>query len=140
GNCSMPRVASSASNDGLQSKWASMWFMQQAQTAHSHERTEEALPYIQKLPPRVSFSAQTEHPVLRELPPYSESPRETHERRETISDSPSPRPRITEAAVDERPRSANRSELFARIRQALPLHLKISRRAIGLTAVSLILI
>jgi hypothetical protein len=31
GNCSMPRVAAASSNDGLQSKWASMWFMQQAQ-------------------------------------------------------------------------------------------------------------
>jgi hypothetical protein len=29
GNCSMPRVAASPA-DGLQSKWASMWFMQQA--------------------------------------------------------------------------------------------------------------
>ena len=34
GQCSMPRVAASANGDGLQSKWASMWFMQQAKETH----------------------------------------------------------------------------------------------------------
>ena len=35
GHCSMPRVAS-ASSDRLQSKWASLWFMQQAQDTLQH--------------------------------------------------------------------------------------------------------
>lgn len=40
GNCSMPRVAATPA-DGLQSKWASMWFMQQAQDT-LQERNVEA--------------------------------------------------------------------------------------------------
>jgi hypothetical protein len=38
GQCSMPRVAASADGDGLQSKWASMWFMQQAQDTLQERR------------------------------------------------------------------------------------------------------
>jgi hypothetical protein len=33
GNCSMPRVAASAPSEDLQSKWASLWYMQKAQDA-----------------------------------------------------------------------------------------------------------
>jgi hypothetical protein len=38
GNCSMPRVAAKAESDGLQSKWASMWFMQQARETAQERR------------------------------------------------------------------------------------------------------
>jgi len=38
GNCSMPRVAATADGDGLQSKWASMWFMQQAKDTAQERR------------------------------------------------------------------------------------------------------
>lgn len=40
GNCSMPRVAG-ASNENLQSKWASMWFMQQAHDTLQDRQIEE---------------------------------------------------------------------------------------------------
>ncbi len=39
GNCSLPRVAATTGSDGLQSKWASMWFMQQAQDTMQERRT-----------------------------------------------------------------------------------------------------
>jgi GAF domain len=47
GNCSMPRVAASDPGDGLQSKWASMWFMQQAQDTLQERRETKALAPIQ---------------------------------------------------------------------------------------------
>jgi hypothetical protein len=40
GNCSMPRVAG-ASNQNLQSKWASMWFMQQAHDTRQDRSIQE---------------------------------------------------------------------------------------------------
>ncbi len=42
GNCSMPRVAGGGA-EGLQSKWASLWYMQQAQ-APPEEREQPAVP------------------------------------------------------------------------------------------------
>jgi len=38
GNCSLPRVAAGGA-DGLQSKWASMWFMQQAQENNNQPKS-----------------------------------------------------------------------------------------------------
>jgi len=43
GNCSMPRVAATRA-DGLQSKWASMWFMQQAQDTLQVQNVEAEFP------------------------------------------------------------------------------------------------
>ena len=40
GNCSMPRVAGAAA-ENLQGKWASLWYMQQAQETQSQETIEE---------------------------------------------------------------------------------------------------
>ncbi len=51
GNCSMPRVAVSPT-ENLQSKWASMWFIQQAQGT-LQEREQEA-----ELPPQVAPQAE----------------------------------------------------------------------------------
>jgi hypothetical protein len=45
GNCSMPRLAGTSSED-LQSKWASMWYMQQAQdTLQNEEATPQAFTF-----------------------------------------------------------------------------------------------
>jgi len=44
GNCSMPRVAATPA-DGLQSKWASMWFMQQAQDTLQERNVEAEFPH-----------------------------------------------------------------------------------------------
>jgi len=46
GNCSMPRVAATPA-DGLQSKWASMWFMQQAQDTLQERNVEAEFPRSQ---------------------------------------------------------------------------------------------
>lgn len=43
GNCSMPRVAGAAA-ENLQSKWASLWYMQQAQETTSIEEREVSAP------------------------------------------------------------------------------------------------
>ena len=50
GRCSMPRVAASANGKGLQSKWASMWFMQQAKEARPERKTGKFWPSEPKLP------------------------------------------------------------------------------------------
>src|SRR5262249_49326000 len=49
GHCSMPRVSASANGEGLQSKWASMWFMQQAQAARP-ERGSKSASFEPRLP------------------------------------------------------------------------------------------
>lgn len=53
GNCSLPRVAGTPS-ENLQSKWASLWYMQQAKAAESRDRSYSAQPRL---------SPSTPHPL-----------------------------------------------------------------------------
>ena len=58
GHCSMPRVASTAS-DELQSKWASLWFIQKAQGTLSEEPEEPASSQSESSPETVASSRST---------------------------------------------------------------------------------
>jgi hypothetical protein len=76
GRCSMPRVAASANGEGLQSKWASMWFMQQAKEARPERKTEKFWPSEPKLPWPATPSAGPPHSPLQKsvktaVPPAS---------------------------------------------------------------------
>jgi hypothetical protein len=86
GHCSMPRVAASTSGDGMQSKWASLWYMQQAQETL---QPEEVRPVVKTAgPPRqvISRITETRDPALKASPatsslletravgPFSQSP------------------------------------------------------------------
>lgn len=69
GNCSLPRVAATTASDGLQSKWASMWFMQQAQDTMQERST--ASPKF-SLPPASSPAAPAKfnsHAASERTPP-----------------------------------------------------------------------
>lgn len=66
GNCSMPRVAASDPGDGLQSKWASMWFMQQAQDTLQEGREVKALAPIQSDVQEKAVSVSPSPPPPRE--------------------------------------------------------------------------
>jgi hypothetical protein len=77
GRCSMPRVASSANGEGLQSKWASMWFMQQAKEARPERKTGKFWPSEPKLPWPSSTGnpgqaeLREQKPETRDVPPQS---------------------------------------------------------------------
>ena len=63
GNCSLPRVAGTPS-ENLQSKWASLWYMQQAKVAESRDRSFVAQPKIVPSTPQALETALAEaHPA-----------------------------------------------------------------------------
>jgi GAF domain len=72
GNCSMPRVAGTAA-ENLQSKWASLWYMQQAQETTSIEERE--------------VSAPPQHAADRLEPQAQEDVAPIAEDKETVSES-----------------------------------------------------
>jgi len=163
GRCSMPRVAASANGDGLQSKWASMWFMQQAQEARPERRAGKFWPSEPRLPwPSTTSSARPEElPIQKKseapaVPPYSAppakpappfptrtqpSPSEAASSAQTVDYSvPEPGLRILEdePAGDSGPEVSK--AFFSRLRPLLSIRIKISRRTIALAICSTVAI
>lgn len=62
GKCSMPRMAAGAAQD-LQSKWASLWFMQQAQDTLNERSPAEALPALNNRAPVIETVRYNRAPV-----------------------------------------------------------------------------
>jgi hypothetical protein len=154
GNCSLPRVAATTSSDGLQSKWASMWFMQQAQDTLL-ERRSVASKFSPPPVPKPSASIRLT-PVTtdeRHVPPYARRNAEyiaaesdpvfTEERiitEERAHLTGVPEPRIL---LDESPRESSSdylSSILARLRPLLALRVRFSRKTAVLAVASTILV
>ena len=104
GNCSMPRVAGAAA-ENLQSKWASLWYMQQAQETTSIEEREVSAPPQPSADHIESQALEDVAPLAEEKETVSES---VWRRPEKIAGSPRPerppavtRPVIPDAPVDK---------------------------------------
>jgi ribosomal protein L37E len=158
GNCSLPRVAATTSSDGLQSKWASMWFMQQAQDT-LQERRSVASKFLP--PPVLKPSAsirltpaatdeRAESPYARWSTEYAAAKRDplftaervtTEERvitEERAHLTGGPEPRIL---LDESPRESSSdylSSILARLRPLLALRVRISRKTAVLGMFSMV--
>jgi hypothetical protein len=143
GNCSLPRVAATTSSDGLQSKWASMWFMQQAQDTLQERRTVASKFPLRRpaLKPSASIRLAPAATDERPVPPYARRDAEytaaesnpvfaeervVTEERAHLTGVPEPR-----ILLDEPLRESNSdylSSIFARLRTLLALRVRISRK------------
>jgi hypothetical protein len=149
GNCSMPRVAAAASSDGLQSKWASMWFMQQAQDTLQERRTEASkfsLPPIPKpalaKPAPIATDEPVAHPYARrstDTAPSSVRPQPALAVEHTQS-TLGPEPRILLDEPSPEPKSQLLSSILACLRPLFALRVRISRKTAALAMVSMILV
>ncbi len=146
GNCSLPRVAATTSSDGLQSKWASMWFMQQAQDTLLERRT--VANKFSPLPvskPSASIRLTPAATDERHVAPYARRNAEyiAAERDPVFTEAPVtgvPEPRIL---LDESPRESSSdylSSILARLRPLLALRVRFSRKTAVLAVVSTILV
>jgi len=154
GNCSLPRVAATTNSDGLQSKWASMWFMQQAQDTLL-ERRSVASKFSPSRAPKPSASIRLAPAATdeRHVAPYNRrnaeyiagesAPVFTEERvitEERAHLTGVPEPRIL---LDESPRESSYdylSSMLARLRPLLALRVRISRKTAVLAVSSTILV
>jgi len=159
GNCSLPRVAATTSSDGLQSKWASMWFMQQAQDTLQERRTVASKfspsPVLKpsastRLPPAATDELavppparrSTEYAAAKRDPLFFTAERVATEER-VITEEPAhltgvPEPRIL---LDESPRESSSdylSSILARLRLLLALRVRISRKTAVLGMFSMV--
>jgi hypothetical protein len=106
GNCSMPRVAGAAA-ENLQGKWASLWYMQQAQETQSQETIEER---EVSAPPQLASDSPELHAQEEEVAsPVKETPQQSVWRRpEKIGGSTRPelpsaftRPLVPDAVIED---------------------------------------
>ena len=148
GNCSMPRVSATAAGEGLQSKWASMWFMQQAQDSLQDRQTASAqasplVPPVPKLPwPGIPAAPEAVSPTSQVEPvtPLNESRTADHAMASAALDSTPPvehdvaaqdfgvRIFEDESIPIEESSSQYWSAVLARMRALLAVRLRISRR------------
>jgi hypothetical protein len=146
GNCSMPRVAASADADGLQSKWASMWFMQQAQDTLQERKAaarKPSLPPISAPLVPVKFTAPRAQARLPQI-----STAETDRVPETKSEPDEPL--FTEAPkrlpgehtiriLEDTPApESNLTSMLEYLRPLKTLRFKVSRKGAMLAVVSMI--
>ena len=154
GNCSLPRVAATTNSDGLQSKWASMWFMQQAQDTLL-ERRSVASKFSPSRAPKPSASIRLAPAATdeRHVAPYNRrnaeyiagesAPVFTEERvitEERAHLTGVPEPRIL---LDESPRESSSdylSSILARLRPLFALRVRFSRKTAVLAVASTILV
>ena len=161
GRCSMPRVAASANGEGLQSKWASMWFMQQAKEARPERKTGKFWPSEPKLPwPSTTGNAsqaelREQKPETRAVPPQSvftapspktvpPIPSRTHLSLSEVASSgetveyavPGHGLRILEDESAAEPGPEGPKSFFSRLRPSHFVRIKISRRTIALAICS----
>ena len=108
GNCSMPRVAGAAA-ENLQGKWASLWYMQQAQETQSQETIEER---EVSAPPQLAVESPELHAQEEEvaLPVKETLPQSVWRRPEKIGESARPdppsaftRPLVPDAVIEDAP-------------------------------------
>lgn len=150
GKCSMPRVAASASSDGLQSKWASMWFMQQAQDTLQERRTaisKFSLPSVASPPATVRFDSSATAERI--------APSRANVSTNYVPSSAEPDPLFAEVSppaphdarlriLEEEPPTAEQSSsqswssIFERLRRLLSLRIRISQRTGALALFSMI--
>jgi hypothetical protein len=140
GNCSMPRVAVSPT-ENLQSKWASMWFMQQAQET-LQEREQEAQP-----PPQAAPQAEQldEFETIPEagLPEVSLNPPPidmTLERPSTKEPNPQPLWVHQEREHRQREVGVEVGRGLRRVFDVVRVQLRMPRRAVQLAIISSVLL
>jgi hypothetical protein len=134
GNCSMPRVAVSPT-ENLQSKWASMWFMQQAQET-LQEREMEAEPPSQVAPqakqyPEFQAIPEISPPEIALSPPPVEP---------AVTGEPSPQALSIwvhqEREHKQREVRVEVSRSLRRVFDFVRMHLRMPRRAVHLAIIS----
>ena len=161
GHCSMPRVAASNNGEGLQSKWASMWFMQQAQKARPQRRAvgSKFLPVSPSVPkPLMAASAKPPEPpnVTSQAPAEPAAPANSestfasskfnkawplsYPTNEEIGDHSVPEHslRILEAESTSDLDSQPSASFLSQLRSLLSVRIKISRRTIALAVCTII--
>jgi hypothetical protein len=162
GHCSMPRVAASTNADGLQSKWASMWFMQQAQGARTGRRASKFWPVEPQVPktPTTSGAKAADLPLQKPgAPPARWSPALSAPSENPTALFPAEAEPLTpsrpgnsaqtdsysvseqglriledESEIDSGARLS--SSLLSRLRPILSVRIKISRRTVALAVCS----
>ena len=150
GNCSLPRIAADAASDGLQSKWASMWFMQQAQDTIQERRT---VPSKLSPPPYPSAPAPvkfTSH-VADQWPPTRSANESEDENRVTSSvphdrmfaevytdSSHTSELRILEDEPATESKSQHWSSALETLRPLLAVRVRISRKTAALAVCSIV--
>lgn len=161
GRCSMPRVAASSNGEGLQSKWASMWFMQQAKEAKPERKTGKFWPSEPKLPWPSTTGNVSQAELLEQKPETRSVPAQS------VFSAPSPKPappipvrtqlslsevadagetveyavpghglRILEEESPGDSVSAVAKSFFSRLRASHFVRIKISRRTVALAICS----
>lgn len=91
GQCSMPRVAGSPS-ENLQSKWASLWYMQQAKASTPQHPGEMAAPAFTDTPPAQKIQEPPSRPIA--------APAETSEPARRLWQIPEPAAPLSSASLD----------------------------------------
>jgi len=168
GHCSMPRVAAAANGDGLQSKWASMWFMQQAKETRHDSQSSTRRPWPTEsrsyTPSFAPLAKPSEQPIqAAEAAPVSSlsistataSPASSFANR--IADPEIPAVRVEQTSVempdystpehglrileDESPadsRTWNWTSLLSHLPPFLSLRIRITRRTVALAVCTVV--